>query len=46
MLKREYVWWITAWRNKIEKEKIDSFFVDINPIEIYNNLIQNISTMK
>ena len=37
MLKREYYWWITAWRNKIEKEKIYCFFVDIDPIEKYNN---------
>jgi hypothetical protein len=43
MLKREYFWWITAWRNKLEKEKIDCFFVDINPMEKYNNLFQNIA---
>ena len=41
MLKREYFWWITAWKNKIEKEKIDCFFVDIDPMETYNNISLN-----
>jgi hypothetical protein len=41
MLKREYFWWITAWHNKLEKEKIDCYFVDTDPMEKYRNLVIN-----